>query len=158
VRALSMSAVHLHLAINHSPLYAELFALVLLLIGLPRRNRSLVTAGLVVAIIAAFCAIGADITGDAADEVIDNSPPIAGVEKTLIAPHNDAATYFLVVACIAGALAATSLIIGWRRGERLRWLDILITVTVLVSLLAAGRTALLGGRIHHPEVRAVTGA
>jgi len=31
--AMDFSAIHIHLAINHSPLYAELFALCLILFG-----------------------------------------------------------------------------------------------------------------------------
>ena len=150
-----MSVVHLHLAINHSPLYAELFAFFLLLIGLLRRNRTLATAGLVVAIVAALFAIVAFRSGDGAKDAIDKLPPIAGVDNTAIAPPDQAAGYFLTAACITGGLALVSLIIGWRRGERLRWLDVAIVVAILFSLVVAGRTALLGGRIHHPEVRDV---
>jgi peptidoglycan/LPS O-acetylase OafA/YrhL len=148
-------ALHLHLAINHSPLYAELFAFFLLLIGLLRHNRTLATTGLVVAIIAALCAIAAFSTGDGAKETIDKSPPIAGVDKTAIEPHEQAADFLLTAACVTGGLALVSLIIGWRRGERLRWLDVAIIVAILFCLAIAGRTALLGGRIHHPEVRSV---
>ena len=44
-----MNFVHIHLAINHSPLYATLFAFFFLLIGMIIRNRSIATAGLVLA-------------------------------------------------------------------------------------------------------------
>ena len=153
-----MNFTHLHLAINHSPLYSELFAFGLLVIGLLARKRTLVTAGLVIAIIAALCAYAAIWSGDGAAEIIKNSsPPIAGVDKTLIGPHEDAADYFATSAYITGGLALISLIIGWRRGERFRWLDTLIALAVLFSLSIAVRTALLGGRIHHPEERAVVG-
>jgi MFS family permease len=153
-----MNLVHLHLAINHSPLYSELFALALLVVGLLGRKQTLVTAGLVVAIIGALCAFAAVYTGDGAETIIKKSPPIAGVEKALIDPHSQAADYFSTAAYITAGLALISLIIGWRRAAgRFRWLDGLIALCVLVSFVAAGRTALLGGRIHHPEVRAVTG-
>jgi hypothetical protein len=33
---------------------------------------------------------------------------------------------------------------------------VVITIAILLSLTVAARTALLGGRIHHPEVRAVS--
>jgi hypothetical protein len=152
-----MNVVHLHLAINHSPLYSEMFALALLVIGLLARKQTLVTAGLVVAIIGALCAFVAAWSGDGAANIIKNSPPIAGVDQKMIGPHNQAADDFSIAAYITAGLALVSLIIGWRRGQRFRWLDAIIAVCVLVSFLLAGRTALLGGRIHHPEVRAVTG-
>jgi hypothetical protein len=154
----NLSLVHLHLALNHSPLYSELFAFALLAIGLLARKQTLVTAGLVVAIIGAGCAFAAVYTGDGAETIIKNSPAIAGVEKTMIEPHAQAADYFSTAAYITAGLSLISLIIGWFRASgRFRWLDGLITICVLVSFVAAGRTALLGGRIHHPEVRAVAG-
>ena len=155
---MNLSLVHLHLALNHSPLYTELFAFALLAIGLLWRKQTLVTAGLVVAIIGALCAFVGVYTGDGAEKIIKQSPPIAGVDPKLIDPHSQAADYFSTAAYITAGLALISLIIGWRRAAgRFRWLDGLIALCVLVSFVAAGRTALLGGRIHHPEVRAVTG-
>ena len=152
-----MNLVHLHLALNHSPLYSELFAFALLTIGLLARKQTLVTAGLVMAIIGAGCAFAAVYTGDGAETIIKKSPPIAGVETKLIDAHSQAADYFATASYITAGLAFISLIIGWLRASgRFRWLDGLIALCVLVSFVAAGRTALLGGRIHHPEVRAVT--
>ena len=79
------------------------------------------------------------------------------MDKALITPHEQAAGYFETASYITAGLALISLIIGWRRGERFRWLDVLIALAVLFSLSVVARTALLGGRIHHPEVRAVVG-
>jgi hypothetical protein len=150
-----VNVVHLHLAINHSPLYSELFAFALLVIGLLAHKRTLVTTGLVVTIIGALCAFAVAWSGDGAADIIKKSPPIAGVDKALIDAHEEAAGYFETAAYITAGLALISLIIGWRRGERFRWLDGLIALAVLFSLSIVVRTALLGGRIHHPEVRAV---
>ena len=153
-----MNVVHLHLVLNHSPLYTELFAFALLVIGLLARKQTLVTAGLVVAIIGALCAFAGGWTGEGSETILKNSPPIAGVDQKMIEPHAQAAGYFIIAAYVTAGLALISLIIGWRRaGGRFRWLDGLVALCVLVSFVAAGRTALLGGRIHHPEVRAVTG-
>ena len=153
---MDFSAVHVHLAINHSPLYGELFALCLVLFGLIRRRREFVTAAFVVAIIAALCAIAADLTGDkAADFVSHANPPIAGLDKTLIKEHDQAAGFCVISSCITGFLAIVVLFIGHRRGARPRWMEVVIAILIAWSLSVAGRTALLGGRIHHEEVRAL---
>ena len=154
---MDFSAVHVHLAINHSPLYAELFALCLILFGLIKARREFVTAAFVVAIIAALCGIAADLTGDgAADFVTKAKPPIAGVDTTLIKEHDLAAGYVVISSCITGVLAIVALFIGHRRGARPRWLEVVIAIAILWSLTVVARTAFLGGRIHHPEVRAVS--
>ena len=143
-----LSVVHLHLAINHSPLYATLFGFFLLLIGMLKRNRSVATAGLVFAIVAALCAGAAFFTGDQAADVIKDSPPIAGVDKDLIREHNLAADFALGASCITGLAAIVTLFV------RRRWMEVVVLVLLLWSLSVILRTALLGGRIHHPEVRA----
>ena len=144
-----MNFVHLHLAINHSPLYAELFAFLILLIGMITRNRSVVNTALVIAIFAAGFAWAADFTGDKAKDIIDHSPPIAGVDKTVIHEHELAAGFVVISASVAGFLAIVALFL--RRG----WMNFIVLLVILWSLTVVGRTALLGGRIHHPEVRDV---
>jgi hypothetical protein len=150
-----IQADHLHLAINHSPLYAETFAFFLLLIGTIRRNRTLVQTGLVVAIIAALCAFAADWTGNGAADILQHAnPPIAGVDTKAIGLHDQAATFVVISASITGVVAIIALWWG-RRGTRPRWLEIVLIVLTLWSITVAVRVALLGGRIHHPEIRAV---
>ena len=97
-----LNFVHLHLAINHSPLYSELFAFFLVLIGVARKNRILATAGLVFCVIAALAGFAADFTGDQAKDILRSAPPIAGLDKQLIEPHDAAATNFLIAASITG--------------------------------------------------------
>lgn len=149
------SVVHIHLALNHSPLYTETFAFFFLLVGIIRRNRTLITSGFVIAIIAALCAIAADTTGDgAADFVKHANPPLGGVDINAISPHDDAAGIFLIAGCITGGLAIIALWWGHRR-ERPRWTEVVVLIAIAISLALVGRVALLGGRIHHQEVRAV---
>lgn len=152
--AMDFSAVHIHLAINHSPLFAELFALCLMIFGLLKRRREFVTAGMVVAIIAALCGIATDLTGDGAADFLTKAN-LAGVDTTLIHEHDLAAGYVVISACITAVLAIVALFIGYRRGARPRWLEIVIAVLIFWSLTVVARTALLGGRIHHQETRPV---
>ena len=147
-----MSFVQLHLAINHSPLFAALFGFFVLLIGLLKRNRGVVTTGLAFAILAGVCAGATFFTGDQAADIIGNSPPIAGLEKSLIKEHDLAAGWSLTASCITGVLAIVTLFF------RRRWLEIVVLVFLAWSLSVVMRTALLGGRIHHPEVRAAAAA
>jgi hypothetical protein len=143
-----IEADHLHLAINHSPLYAETFAFFLLLIGVIRRNRTLTTAGLAVAVVAGLCGGAAYWTGDEAAEVVQKAA-IAGVDTQAIGLHELAAKFGLAATAITGVAALAAL--RWRR----RWLEIVVVVLALWSVTVVVRVALLGGRIHHPEVRDV---
>ena len=149
------SAVHMHLAINHSPLYSDAFAFFVLLVGIVRRNRTLVTTALVVTIIAAVAGIATNTTGDGAERFFRKAqPPVAGVDLDAIHEHEDAAGWFVAPACVTAAIAAFALWWGSRR-ERPRWLEVVILIAVAFCLSIVIRVALLGGRIHHQEVRAV---
>lgn len=150
-----MNAMHLHLAINHSPLYATLFAFFFVLVGMIIHNRTIVTAGLVISIVAALCGIAADLTGDQAADAIKNGPPIAGVDTTLIREHDQAAGFVVISTCVTAGLAIIVLIVGRKRGQRPRWMEVVMLIFILWCISVVARTALLGGRIHHPEVRAV---
>jgi hypothetical protein len=150
-----MNAEHIHLAVNHSPLYATMFAFFFVLVGLIIRNRTIVTAGLVITILSALCAVAAFTSGDEAADLIDDSPPIAGVDKTMIHEHELAADFVLVSSGVAAVFAIVVLIFGRKRGQRPRWMEVVMAIILLWSLSVVARTALLGGRIHHPEVRAV---
>ncbi len=147
------SLVHLHLAINHAPLYTESFAFVLLLIGTLRRNRTLITTALVIAVAAALSALATDFTGNgAADFLKSAKPPIAGVDLHAIREHDQAAGYVVWTASITGVLA---LVAWWRgrRSEHPRWMLYLVLFAIAFTLSVVLRTSLLGGRIHHEETR-----
>ena len=150
-----MNYVHIHLAINHSPLYATIGAFLFLLIGMMIRNRSIATAGLILTIVAALCGIAADLTGDQAADMIKSGPPIAGVDTSLIKEHDEAAGWVVISSSVTAGLAIVVLIVGRKQGQRPRWMEVVMLVLILWCISVVARTALLGGRIHHPEVRAV---
>ncbi|HEX9493573.1 MAG TPA: hypothetical protein VGA33_09930, partial [Thermoanaerobaculia bacterium] len=76
-------------------------------------------------------------------------------EKTMIEPHDDAAGWFLTASCITGGLAIVVLFIGRRRGTRPVWMEVVMLFALVFCLTIVARVALLGGRIHHPEVRSL---
>src|SRR5438094_558415 len=89
--------------------------------------------------------------GAAGDVAPQATPAIAGVDKILIKDLGLAANFFVGSSCITGFLAIVVLFIGHRRGARPRWMESVMAILIAHSLSVAGRTALLGGRIHHEE-------
>ena len=126
----------------------------LLLERLPN-TLALATTGLLIAIVAALCGIAADLTGDRAADILKSGPPIAGVDTSLIKEHDQAAGFVVISSCIGAGLAIVTLFVGRKRGQRPRWMEVVMLVVLLWSFSVVARTALLGGRIHHPEVRPV---
>lgn len=145
-----MNAAHLHLALNHLPIFALAFALVLLVWGRLRRERVVLTIGLALTVLAGAGAGGAYLTGEAAEEVIEDRP---GFDEAPVHEHEEAAEFALWLTLAAAALAAGTLWYHRRGGE---YSPTALTATLVVGLVAMASltvTAWHGGEISHPEIR-----
>lgn len=146
-----MNLAHLHLLLNHFPIIGSALAVPLLAIAAWRtREWSAILAPALVLIIAGVCAVAANLTGEPAEEVVEDRP---GVSERWIHEHEehaDVATGFAVV----GAVGAGGLLY-WasRKGEtpRLGVAGLLVLTLGTNGMMAW--TGLAGGRIHHPELR-----
>jgi uncharacterized membrane protein len=150
-----MNGAHLHLALNHLPIFAIVFAIGFLAWGLVRRHPVILRSGLLLAAIAAVGAGGAFLTGEPAEEVIEDQP---GIVKERIHDHEEAADFGLWVTVAAGVVALGVL---WQSRGRTEGpatgAATVALVLALLALAALGRTAWLGGEISHPELRADSG-
>jgi len=151
-----VNPAHLHLALNHLPLFAVAFAIGFIGWGLLRRHPALLRSGLVLAVIAAAGAGGAFLTGEPAEDVIENQP---GISKDRIHDHEEAADYGLWVTVAAGAVALAVL---WRAKGKVEGPTsgavTLALVLAVLALVALARTAWLGGEISHPELQPTAAA
>jgi uncharacterized membrane protein len=143
------SGAHVHLLVNHAPVFGTLFALALLITSYFTYPDVFRRTAFVVLIASAVAGAAADLSGDAAEDAIRGFP---GVKRALIHAHEQMAdkAYYLGIAL--GILALIALV-RWRR----RPVPASATgVAVLATAFVAGAfayTALLGGRIRHTEVR-----
>lgn len=145
-----MTWAHVHPAINHLPVILVPVAAVLLGAAWVRKTTDLKNAGLVVLVAAAMTAGGTYLTGEPAESVIKDLPTIS---DSAIEEHEDAALLATVVTSVAGILAIGAFVTGRRPGSSAAWI---VAATLAMALLAAillARTANLGGRISHPEIR-----
>jgi hypothetical protein len=145
-----MNAAHWHLVLNHIPLIGIGFVALLMVIAFLRKSSELVSVSMVLAVIVALFAIPAYLTGEPAEEVVENTP---GISENLIEEHEEAAEKAFILVEAVGGLALIGLIA--RRFSRN--LGNTLAVATLAGLLAGGGlvayTANLGGKIHHQEIR-----
>ncbi len=146
-----MNGAHLHLALNHLPIFAIAFAMGFLGWGLKLRHPALLRSGLVLAVIAATGAGGAFLTGEPAEGVIEDQ---AGFSRDRVHDHEDAADFGLWITVAAGVVALGVLwsAKGTVEGPTTIATAVVLTISVL-ALAALSRTAWLGGEISHPELR-----
>lgn len=145
-----MNPAHLHLIVNHLPIVGSLFALVLLGVGLLRRNETLTQAGLVAVLAAAIMCIPAQLTGEGAEEVIEDR---LNISHHLIHEHEEAAEIGFVAMEITGALALFGLLLLGRRSPKTTLVAGLTLAGAVVSFGLLARAGNLGGEISHPELR-----
>jgi uncharacterized membrane protein len=145
-----MSGPHIHLLLNHIPVIGMLIGLVIFTLGVWRKNDSWTRLALGLFAAVALVAIATMLTGETAEEAVENLP---GVSESLMETHEDAAKLAAIGAYVLGAISLVALL--W---VRRRPLPRALTVTVLpIVLLVSGLmayTANLGGQIRHTEIRA----
>lgn len=144
-----MNAAHLHLLLNHIPVLGVIFGFFLLLAALWRGSEELKRASLVVFLLAALITIPTYLTGEPAEEIVEKLP---GVAATFIEQHEESAKIALIGMEILGIVALGGLLF-FRHRNAPAWLT---GVILLLAMVVGGwmiRTANLGGKIHHPEIR-----
>jgi uncharacterized membrane protein len=145
------NVAHLHIAINHIPVILIPAALVILAVGLWRRSETVFRTGIVVAWVGVASGLATYLTGDAAADIV--MAVEKAQEKTLdpiVGAHDASAGWALGSAVLVAAAGVWA----WRRKGFGREVTIPLLVLTALSTAILGRTALLGGRIRHPEARA----
>jgi len=145
------NVAHLHIAINHIPVFLIPTALVILAVGVWQRSQAIFRTGIVVAWAGVVFGLGAYLTGDpAADLVMASEKAQQKTLDPIVSEHDASASWALGSA----VLVAASGIWAWRRKGFGREVTVPLLVLTALSTAILGRTALLGGRIRHPEARA----
>jgi hypothetical protein len=138
------SPIHLHLILNHAPVFGELFAAALLIAAAVLRSKTLLRTALAVVILTALGAVPVFFTGRAAADAIGK---FEGIDQEAIGPHEEVAERFLIAASAAGVAAVIALL---RPGRATIAIAAALT---LLSFGLAGWTANRGALIHHQELR-----
>ncbi len=144
-----LSGAHLHLLVNHAPLFGAIFALALLVASFIWAPDVLRRTALAVLIFTALAAVVADLSGDPAEDAIRGFP---GVQRTVIHEHEEFADKSYIAASIVGVLALIFLVRARRTPPSRGATYTALAGAAVVSGMMAW-TALLGGRVRHTEVR-----
>lgn len=144
-----MTGAHLHLLVNHLPIFSVLFGLVLLLASLIWAPDVLRRTAFAVFIVTAIAAAVADLSGEPAEDAIRGFP---GVRREVIHEHEEMGEKAYIAAGILGVLSLAALV-RWRRSPVPRGAayGVLVGAVVVGGMMAY--TGLLGGRVRHTEVR-----
>lgn len=145
-----MNPAHVHLMINHLPLFAALFGAVFLVLGLLRGDRVLKSAALGLGVLAGGGGFLAAQSGERAEDILEE---YAGVNEAALNEHEEAgeAAQWSLVAL--GALSLLGLLVPTRHARLRKRSEWLALVLFLASIGFVARAANVGGLIRHPEIR-----
>lgn len=146
-----MDSAHLHLMLNHFPLFALVIGVPIVLYGAIRNSQAMVNTGLIIFLAAAVVAVPTYLTGEPAEDIVENLP---GVSEAFIESHEDAAKLALGFAVVTGIASAVGLAIGFFKPAIQRYAATPALLLAVVTLGLMGWTANLGGQIRHTEIRA----
>src|SRR5579863_1207639 len=154
-----MDLTHLHLLLNHVPTVGMIIAIGLFLASLFTKSGDIRKVSLALFLGIALVTIPTYVTGNAASLAICKAQTSTGpcqdtsLSRGRIDAHEGAAMWGMILMEFVGAFAWLGL---WqfRRAARVPgWNLTIILLLSIMTFTAMTRAALLGGEIHHPEVR-----
>ena len=146
-----MDTTHLHLLLNHFPIIGTLIGTVLLLYGIWKKNISIQQISLATIFVMALIAIPVFLTGEPAEDKIENLP---GVVESIIEQHEEMAEIALWTMLAAGLISGITIALQLLNNKMAKSF---VMISMLISLVSFGlmaRTGYLGGQIRHTEIRA----
>lgn len=144
-----MNQTHLHLLITHLPIFGSILGGLVLAHGLWTKSNQTIIAAYNLFIISAIGAGIAYLTGEAAEETVEN---IQGIEKNMIEQHEDFAVFALVSFIILGVASIGGLFLTIRKSALTPTIAVVILFISLISFGLVARTGYLGGQIRHTEI------
>lgn len=152
---MELNAAHWHLLLNHIPVMAPYFLVLLIVVGLIRKSRELTRFALVLTVLFPVATYIVTLTGEKAEHYVEEE---TWFDEDRVHDHEEKGEAALIAAGVAGALALVGLWVS-RKGVALKpAMTLLVLLAVLVSAWQVAQAALEGGEIRHEELRPVVEA
>jgi hypothetical protein len=145
-----MNATHLHLILNHVPVFGSVVGLVLLAMASWRKSQELKKTAFGFFVAVALLSVPVYLTGEPAEDTVKSLP---GVSKTIVEQHEEAAAVAFTGVIIMGLAGLAGLAAS--RGGRLipAWFVSTTLGASVIVVTLVGWTAHLGGQVRHTEIR-----
>lgn len=144
-----MDQVHIHLLITHLPIFGSILGGLVLAHGIWSKSDQTKIAAYNVLIISTVGAAIAYLTGEGAEEAVEN---IQGVAKSMIEQHEEFALFALVGLIVVGVVSIIGLYFTIKKSSLAKTIAILTLVVAIISFGLVARTGYLGGQIRHTEI------
>ena len=146
-----MDPLQLHLLVNHLPIIGALTALIVVVIGVLRKNVAVRTVGLSLYAVMALAVLPTYFSGEGAEERVEN---IAGISHDVIHEHEESAELSLIMMLVAAAVALATVVAQWKGMSIASTLSYLFVVIALITAIQIALTGHEGGKIRRPDLGA----
>jgi uncharacterized membrane protein len=146
-----MNEAHFHLLVNHFPITGTLLGLLVFGFGLLLKNETVIKTSLFLIAFTALLAIPALLSGEGAEELIEELP---GISHDVIHEHEEKGELFV---WFSGILAVLSLFSVWAISTAKAYKKAILWLTFgfgLATAFLAAQVGNSGGLIRHPEIEA----
>ena len=142
-----MDQVHIHLLLNHVAILGVIFSFVLLIFGVFKSERILFKSALIGFVFSALVAIPVFLTGEGAEETVEDMP---GITHEIIDEHEESAEFAIWMVEILGLISLVTLFAADKYRRPLTSLVIIFAIISTGTLVYYGME---GGKIRHSELR-----
>ncbi|MBK8483313.1 MAG: hypothetical protein IPO86_14690 [Saprospiraceae bacterium] len=148
-----MDQTHIHLIITHLPIFGSILGGFVLAHGVWTKSNQTKIAAYNLFIISSIGAGIAYLTGEAAEETVEN---LQGVVETTIGQHEDFALFALISLIVLGLSSILGLYLTLKESLLTRKIAFIILLVSIISFGLVARTGYLGGQIRHTEINSST--
>ena len=146
-----MNAAHFHLVVNHLPIIFPMVGALAMIVGLISKSEAVKRTAYLIFSIGALTSIAAMISGEGAEEVVEN---IGGISENYIETHEDAAKIFSLLTYLLGGLSLVALWASFKQKASSASIGVATLAFALVVIFFGAKTGTTGGEIRHTEIRA----
>ncbi|MGS2740211.1 hypothetical protein [Sinomicrobium sp. M5D2P17] len=145
-----MNPTHIHLLITHLAIYGCVLGAIVLLYALWSKSDHTKIAAYILFIISSVGAAIAYVTGESAEETVENIP---GIDLNLIDRHEDFASIALIALIVLGIVSVAGIFVTLKVQSFKRTTALIVLFISLIDFGIIVRTGYLGGQIRHSEIR-----
>lgn len=145
-----MNNTYIHLLLNHFPIVGTLIGSSIFFWGIIKRQAQTQSIAAGILVIMALIAIPVYLTGEPAEETVENLP---GVSESMMELHEEAANLGIWVMGITGLASLLALFFHRQKNAYASKTYLFAFLLSVLSFGAMVRTGYYGGRIRHSEIR-----
>jgi NADH:ubiquinone oxidoreductase subunit 4 (subunit M) len=150
-----MNSTYVHLLLNHFPIIGTLVGSGLLLWGMIKKQAQTQSIAAGVLFLMAIIALPVYLTGEPAEENVENLP---GISETMMELHEESANLAIWIMGITGIVSLVAIMLHRQKHAFSGKAYLLAFLLSVVTFGAMVRTGYDGGRIRHSEIRDLNAA